>query len=142
MLHSLDDLLSSGERVVAVGVSDGHSHLMHLGQLKRTIFPYEFHFSAITNHGFAPHPPGTDAASDITMILESLRQGNCFVDYDLPAPTRGFRFIACGLESTAQMGDDLNDKRGVTFQIRLPMVTECVLLKDGKPVRTWHKHKQ
>jgi hypothetical protein len=30
-LHRLDDLLSAGKRVVAVGGSDAHSHRMHLG---------------------------------------------------------------------------------------------------------------
>jgi hypothetical protein len=38
------------------------------------------------------------------------------------------------------MGDDLTNRGGVTFQIHLPMRTECVLLKDGKPLRTWQKH--
>jgi hypothetical protein len=79
-----------------------------------------------------PHPLGTDAATDTTMILESLRQGHCFIGYNLPAPTRGFSFIACDLESTAQMGDDLNDKGSVTIQIRLPLRTECLLLKNGQ----------
>ena len=38
------------------------------------------------------------------------------------------------------MGDELTSKGGVTLQIHLPRIAECVLLKDGKPVRTWHKH--
>jgi len=141
-LHRWDELLSAGKKVVAVGGSDAHAHRMHLGPLSRTVFPYGFHFSAINTHVFVPRPPGMDAASDTSMILEALRQGHCFIGYDLPAPTRGFHFIARGLEQTVQMGDDLNSKGGVTFQIRLPIRTECVLLKDGKPVRTWHKHDQ
>jgi hypothetical protein len=113
-LHRWDDLLSAGKRVVAVGGSDAHAHHMHMGPLNRTIFPYEFHFRAINNHVFIPNALGTDAASDSSMILDALRQG--------------------------QMGDELSSKGGVTFQIRLPMVAECILLKDGEPVRTWHKH--
>jgi len=141
-LHRWDELLSAGKKVVAIGGSDAHAHRMHLGPLSRTVFPYEFHFSAINTHVFVPRPLGTDAASDTNMILEALRQGHCFIGYDLPAPTRGFHFIARGMEQSVQMGDDLSGKGGVTFQIRLPMRTECVLLKDGKPVRTWHKHDQ
>ncbi len=38
------------------------------------------------------------------------------------------------------MGDELSSKGGVTIQIRLPKIAECTLLKDGNPVRTWHKH--
>ncbi len=139
-LHRWDDLLSAGKRVVAVGGSDAHAHHMHMGPLNRTIFPYEFHFRAINNHVFIPQPLGTDSASDSSMILDALRQGHCFIGYDLPAPTRGFRFTARGFDASAQMGDELSSKGGITFQIRLPMVAECILLKNGEPVRTWRKH--
>jgi hypothetical protein len=139
-LHRWDELLSTGKKVVAVGGSDAHSHRMHLGPLKRTIFPYEFHFRAINSHVIIPQALGMDAATDTSMILDALRQGHCFIGYDLPASTRGFRFTACGFESSAQMGDELTSKGGVTMQIRLPSVAECILLKNGEPVRTWHKH--
>jgi len=139
-LHRWDELLSSGNKVVAVGGSDAHSHRMHLGPLRRTIFPYEFHFRAINTHVFVPRPLCTDAASDASMVLDALRQGHCFIGYDLPAPTRGFSLIAHGLLQTALMGDKLDCKGGVTFTIRLPRRTECILLKDGKPVRTWRNH--
>jgi hypothetical protein len=36
------------------------------------------------------------------------------------------------------MGDELDSIGGVTIKIRLPKRTECVLLKDGKPIRAWH----
>ena len=136
-LRRWDELLASGKKVVAVGGSDAHSHHMRLGPLRRTVFPYEFHFRAINTHVFVPRPLGTDAASDTSMILDALRQGHCFIGYDLPFPTRGFTLTAHGMQQTAQMGDNLDCKGGVTFKIRLPRRTECVLLKDGKPVRTW-----
>ena len=111
---------------------------MSLGPLKRTVFPYEFHFRAINTHVLLPQPLGTDPVTDTNMILEALSQGHCFIGYDLPAPTRGFTMTAHGMQETAQMGDELDSKGGVTFKIRLPGRAECVLLKDGKPVRTWH----
>ncbi len=133
-----DALLSSGKKVVAIGGSDAHSHAMRMGPLRRTVFPYEFHFRAINTHVLVPRPHGTDAASDSSMILDALRQGHCFIGYDLPSPTRGFSFTAHGLQHTAQMGDEVDGKGGVTFKIRLPRRTDCTLLKDGKPVREWH----
>ncbi len=102
------------------GCSDAHSNRMHLGPVKRTIFPYEFHFRTIDTHVLLPRPLGIDAASDADLILDALRQGHCFVGYDLPAPTHGFTFTAQGLHQTAQMGDELDSKGGVTIQIRLP----------------------
>jgi hypothetical protein len=139
-LRRWDDLLSMGKKVVVVGGSDAHSHRMHMGPLRRTVFPYEFHFHAVNTHLLVPRALGTDVASDISMILDALRQGHGFIGYDLPAPTRGFHFIAHGLESSAEMGDSLSCQGGVTFQIRLPRRTACVLLKDGKPIRAWHHH--
>jgi len=141
-LRRWDELLSAGKKVVAVGGSDAHSHRMSLGPLRRTVFPYEFHFSTINTHVYVPRPLGSDSASDTSMILDALRSGHCFIGYDLPAPTRGFRFTARGMEESALMGDELNSKGGVTFQIHLPRRIECVLLKDGKPVRTWLNHDQ
>ncbi len=137
-LRRWDELLSSGQKVVAIGGSDAHANRMTLGPLRRTIFPYEFHFRSINTHIIVPRPLGTDSAADTSMILDALRQGHCFVGYDLPSPTRGFRFVAHGLEGTAEMGDQLSCQGGVTFQIKLPLRSECVLLRNGKPVRSWN----
>jgi hypothetical protein len=77
-----DELLSAGKKVVAIGGSDAHSHVMHLGPLARTVFPYEFHFRTVNTHVNLPRPLGTDAASDTSMILDALRHGHCFIGYD------------------------------------------------------------
>ncbi len=135
-----DTLLGEGKRVVAIGGSDAHGMPARLGPLRRTLFPYEFHFRCINTHVFVPRPLGSDALADGQMVLDALRQGHCFIGYDLPASTRGFRLIVHGADKCVGMGDEIPSKNGVTFQIRLPMRTECVLLKDGKPVRTWKHH--
>ncbi len=135
-----DELHSAGKKVVAIGGSDAHSNHMRMGPLHRTIFPYEFHFHSINTHVLLPRPLGADAEVDTLMVLDALRQGHCFIGYDLPAPTRGFRFTARGLESSVEMGDELSSKGGVTLQIHLPRTTECILLRDGVPIRTWHRH--
>jgi PHP domain len=133
-----DQLLASGKKVVAIGGADAHANSRSMGPLRRTVFPYEFHFNAINTHVYVPRPLGTDAASDGNMILDALRHGHCFIGYDLPSPTRGFSFTAHGMQQVAQMGDELDSKGGVTIKIRLPRRTECVLFKDGKPIRSWH----
>ena len=135
-----DELLSSGRRVVAIGGSDAHALRLRLGPLHRTVFPYEFHFRAVNTHVYLPRALGTDVVSDSNLIFDALSQGHCFIGYDLPAPTRGFSLTAQGMQQTAQMGDELDSKGGVTLKIRLPRRTECVLVKDGKPVRTWKNH--
>lgn len=139
MLQKWDELLASGKRVYAVGGSDAHALKMKAGPIKRTVFPYEFHFSAINTHIQVPTAPSGDASLDKKLVLDALAAGHAFVGYDLPASTRGFNFTAKGKEKTAWMGDEITSEGGVTLQIRLPEKTECRLLKDGQAIKTWNK---
>jgi hypothetical protein len=137
VLKKWDDLLSSGEQIYAVGGSDSHALKMHIGPFSLTVFPYEFHFSAINTHIFIPQPLSGEVNSDRNLVLDALANGHAFVGYDLPASTKGFRFTAQGKDKTAIMGDEISAEGGVTIQIRLPERTECRLLKDGQVLKTW-----
>jgi hypothetical protein len=138
-LRRWDDLLSAGRRVVAVGGSDAHALPARLGPLRRTLFPYEFHFQCVNTHLLTSQPLSGDLFEDRRLVIEALRQGHAFIGYDLPAPTRGFRFTAQGKDGLSGMGDELLCQEGVTLLIRLPRRTECRLIKDGKPIKVWHK---
>ena len=136
-LQRWDNLMESGNRVVALGGSDAHALHMHKGPLQKVLFPYEFHFKAINTHVFIPDPLTGEVAVDKKMIYDALAKGNCFVGYDLPAPTRGFRFKAKGLEHSAIMGDEIPVKGGVTLQIHTPTRAEIHLLRDGKVITVY-----
>ncbi|MBN2386182.1 MAG: CehA/McbA family metallohydrolase [Anaerolineales bacterium] len=130
-----DALMAKGQPVVAVGGSDAHARRMSMGPLRRTIFPYEFHFSAINTHLLVSEPLLGDLDRDRRLILNALAAGHCFIGYDLPASTDGFRFSAHGLEQNAILGDEIPIGRGVTLQIKLPARAEIHLLKNGRLVR-------
>jgi hypothetical protein len=135
-LRIWDGLLAKGSRVVAVGGSDAHARKMSLGPLHRTIFPYEYHFSAVNTHILVPSPLTGDLEADRKMVFAALEAGHCFVGYDLPARTDDFRFTAQGRETEAIMGDEIRLDKGVTLQVKLPArADECRLLQDGKVVR-------
>jgi hypothetical protein len=138
-LAKWDELLASGKRVVAIGGSDAHAIKANLGPLRRTVFPYEFHFRAINTHLLLQSPLTGEADIDRKSIYEALSKGRAFIGYDLPASTSGFRFTAQGKDSLAQMGEPLSGQHGVTFQVRLPQPTDCRLIKNGKLVKTWQK---
>jgi hypothetical protein len=137
VIKKWDALTSNGRRVVAIGGSDAHALKASLGPLKRVLFPYEFHFRAINTHIHTEEPLTGDLATDKKTVLDALRSGHAFVGYDLPAPTRGFRFSAQGMGRSAWMGDEIPAKHGVTLQIRLPQRAEFNLLKDGVIIQTW-----
>jgi len=138
-LQKWDQLLADGKRVVAVGGSDAHAFRVSMGPIRRTIFPYEFHFRSVNTHILTPQSLTGDLDRDSRLIIKALGKGHAFIGYDLPATTRGFRFSAQGKDGTALMGDEIEVSEGVTLQIHLPQRAECQLLKDGKVIKTWQK---
>lgn len=138
-LRKWDQLLASGQRVAAIAGSDAHALPGRLGPIQRKLFPYEFHFRSINMHLMTPQPMKGELEHDRRMILETLGRGRGFIGYDLPAPTRGFRFTAQGMDKNVTMGEELSSQNGVTLQIRLPRASECHLLKDGKVLKVWPK---
>ena len=132
-----DELLSHGRPVVAIGGSDAHALPMNLGPIHRLIFPYEFHFRTVNTHTLLSEPLSGDVAKDRTLIYKALAAGHCFVGYDLPAPTKGFRFNAQGRDASVSMGDEIPAKGGVTLQVKTPSPSEILLLKDGQVIQAW-----
>jgi predicted metal-dependent phosphoesterase TrpH len=139
-LQKWDDLLHTGNKVVAIGGSDAHAFHARIGPWSRTVFPYDFHFRTINTHLLIPTALSGEVETDRRMVYEALAAGHAFIGYDLPATTKGFRFSARGRESDAMPGDELSAEGGVTFKVRLPAIAECHLLKDGKVIQKWKKH--
>ena len=136
-LAKWDELLASGKRIVAIAGSDSHCLNFHLGSLHRKVLPYSYHFRSVNTHILVPNPLSGDAITDRKMVIQAVRQGNAFIGYDLPASTRGFRFIAQGKDNTAQMGDEIQLQSGITLQIHLPMKTRCILYRNGQRIKSW-----
>jgi len=138
-LRRWDELLSAGKKIAVIGGSDAHAFQARMGPLHRILFPYEFHFHAINTHILTPQPLNGDLYTDRQLVHNALAIGRAYIGYDLPAPTRGFRFTAQGKDQIAWMGETISSRFGVTFQIRLPRPAECLLIKNGKVIKTWLK---
>jgi hypothetical protein len=137
-LEQWDRLLAAGQRVVAVGNADAHGTTYRMGGLERVIFPYEYLFGAVNTHVILDEPLSGDLAGDRQAIYKALRQGHCFVGYNLPAPARGFRYSAQGERGTAVMGDEIVAGVGVTLQVHAPRKAELRLIRDGQEVARRH----
>jgi hypothetical protein len=135
-LHIWDGLHASGQRAVAIGGSDAHAREMSLGPIHKVIFPYEFHFSTVNTHLLVPAPLNGVLNHDRRTILEALAAGHCFVGYDLPAATQGFRFSAQGKNASVLMGDEISAEAPVTLQVKVPIPAEIHLLKDGNVIKS------
>jgi hypothetical protein len=132
-LQLWNDLLAD-RPTVAVGGSDAHALHMRLGPLNRTVFPYDYHFRAVNTHVLLDEPLSGDAGSDSAAILSALAAGRCFIGYDLPASTRGFRFMARGAGTEAAMGSTVLAASGTALYIWAPYNCELQVLRDGSPV--------
>ncbi len=131
-LKKWDDLLTEGKKVVAVTGSDSHAIKFHKGPLKRTVFPYEFHFSAINNHLWIDEDLTGDLEHDKTLVYQSLKRGASFIGYDLPASTNGFRFIAENENGIFYPGDTVKLDPGATVKVSLPEQADIRLVHNGK----------
>ncbi len=130
-LELWDALLAKGQRVAVVGNSDAHAVTFSLGPLKRVIFPYEYLFRCVNTHVLIDHPLTGDFATDKRMLLSALRAGRCFIGYDLPGSTRGFRFSATNGPQTVTMGEGIRRTGMLRFKIKTPAPATIRLLRNG-----------
>jgi len=138
-LKKWDELLIEGKRIVGVCGSDAHALRVNMGPIKRTLFPYEFHFRNINNHLLLNQPLSDDESTDRRLIFDAFRAGHNFIGYDLPAPTKGFRFTAQGRQGSVIMGDEIPAQGGITLQAHLPSFADIRLIKDGEVIKVCKK---
>jgi len=137
-LELWDKLITTRKRpIVAIGGVDAHQFGYKIGPLAIYLYTYLHHFKSVTTHILNPKPLSGSFIEDRNMIMKSLSQGHCFIAYDLPALTDGFKFSVNNDDGQFLMGDEIEVKRGLTFQIRLPQRTLCRFLKDGKVINEW-----
>jgi hypothetical protein len=136
-LERWDSLLAKGVRVSIIGGADAHATIVQRGPLKRVVFPYDFLFRTVNTHVLTSRPMTGEIDHDRRLLLHSMVTGRSFVGYDLPAPTRGFRFTAQGDEGRVEMGETVEGRFGITLQARLPHSAEIRLLRNGELINSW-----
>jgi hypothetical protein len=138
-LKKWDELLSTGQKVAAVGGSDAHQLDIRKGPIHRQLYPYVQHFRAVNTHLILPQELSGEVEGDRDLIYAALRAGHIFIGYDLPASTRGFTFSAQSKHERAIQGDVIKAKGGVTLQARLPLPAEARLIHNGKVVKEYSR---
>lgn len=128
-----DKLLAEGRQIVGIGNSDAHGTPMSLGPLHREIYPYDYLFRAVNTHILTPEPFSGDLAHDKRLIFDAVRQGHAWVGYDLPHPTKGFRFSGQGI-GKGIMGDKVRMDAGATLQAKAPAPANIRLVHHGEVV--------
>ena len=132
MLAKWDELLMSGEKVVAVGSSDAHAWSATWKIFTRVILPYEFLFRAVNTHLLLDEALDKDVDRAGQQIYNALKAGHCYVSYDLIAAPHGFSFEATSGSQRAVMGDTLALQSTATLRVTSPHRARLRLIKDGK----------
>jgi hypothetical protein len=128
-----DQLLAEGKQIHAIGNSDAHGTPIRLGPWERLIYPYEYLFRAINTHVLLPKAITGDLAEDRRLIYDAIGHGHAWVAYDLPHPTKGFRFTGQGINK-GSMGDKVRLDAGATLQVKTPVPANIRLIRHGKVV--------
>lgn len=137
-LELWDNLIATrNRRVVAIGGVDAHQLEKRIGPFKIRLYPYLHHFRSVRTHILTDDPLDKNFQEARRQVMNALRQGHCFIGYDIPAPTDGFRFSVNNDEGQFIMGDEVKVIGGLTFQIRLPSKSLCRFYKDGKLINEW-----
>ena len=133
-----DELIAAKKRpIIAIGGVDAHKIMKKIGPFTINLYPYLHHFKSISTHILIDKPLKSNFNEDRKSVIKAISLGHCFVAYDLPAPAHGFRFTAHNDDGHFMMGDQVEIRGGITFQIRLPQKNLCRLFRDGTLVKEW-----
>jgi hypothetical protein len=130
-LNVWDQLLLGGHLVVGIGGADAHGNSYSLGPLRRTIFPYEYLFSAINTHLLIENPLTGDMAADQMVIFDALRNGRAWVGCDVLGNTHGFWFEAKSGLSAATVGGEISRAAAVKLQVTTPLPGDIRIVGNG-----------
>ncbi len=133
-LELWDKLLGEGKTVVGIGGADAHGTRMQKGPVKHTIFPYDFLFNCVNTHVLTKFPLVGETQHDKEQIFQALEQGRAFIGYDIPGPTRGFRYSAQGQNQSVVMGERIRLGHGVTLQVLAPGPARIKIIRCGEVV--------
>jgi hypothetical protein len=132
------DLLCQERRVPGVGGCDCHASVSLFGPLGGTIGTYGECFRAVTTHVLLDRGEPLSA----TAVCEALREGRCYVAFEIAGSAAGFEFELCrGAASrlfrprdVCPMGSEVRFEPGMSLRCRAPGGdrVRLVLRRDGR----------
>ena len=90
--------------------------------------PYEVSFRLVRLHVLIP----TGRALDQESLLQAIRQGHCFIAFDLFGDTTGFSFMAANANGSCIQGDEITLQPGTQLKVDVPVAARVLILKNGQ----------
>jgi hypothetical protein len=133
------DELATKKKVVAIAGNDSHANVgfqLHdsSGELLIGVQldPYETSFRLVRVHVLVPSrglSEGNAVSSE--ELMWALRQGHCFIGFDLLGDTSGFRFEAVNSNGRKIQGDEIPFEPGTRLKVLLPVAGRIQLFRNG-----------
>lgn len=138
-LQKWDAAIASGkERLVAIGGNDAHANVgLNLRDsagepiVGIQLDPYERSFRLVRLHVLIAS--GQSLTQET--LLNAIKNGNCFISFDLFGDSNGFRFTATDSDERKIMGDEILLGDEVRLQVTLPHSGRIKLFKDGSAIK-------
>jgi hypothetical protein len=90
--------------------------------------PYETSFRLVRLHVLVSHGQALDGES----LMQAIKQGHCFIGFDLLGDTTGFSFTAENAGGTRIQGDEIKLQPKTRLRVDLPVSSRVVVLKNGE----------
>jgi hypothetical protein len=90
--------------------------------------PYETSFRLVRLHVLTARD---QALSDVT-LMQAIRQGHCFIGFDLIGDTSGFSFSAENAGGTYIQGDEVKLQPNTRIRVDLPASARVVVVRNGQ----------
>ena len=130
------DHLCRATRVVCIGGVDAHARRLPL--LPFVVFPYQDLFRTVRTHVLTREPFDRSFSRDLSILIQALGDGHCFISYDLIQDATGTWFGST--DGCLVMGDETEFKAPVELLAEVPADAEMRILRDGHPVMShWGK---
>lgn len=131
-LRLWDQAQLRGQRLTALAGVDAHANVgFAFKGMSLQLDPYERSFQLVRVHLLIPQAERLTAES----VLKAVREGHCFIGFDLFSDTTGFRFTGSSGGETKLQGDELRLLGEARLKVSVPLRSRIILLKNGARIR-------
>lgn len=132
------DRVTQKQKAVLYGGDDAHAWYIRRGPIRRTIFPYDYQFSLMSNVVTTDEPLSSDFRTAKQQIFTALKKGHLFIVQRHLGSHDGFFFSAVSNDKEYFMGDEV--PLGPLTFLRVncpasrPKKVKIRILRNGKPL--------
>ena len=131
-LQLWDQAQARGQRLTALAGVDAHANVgFAFKGISLQLDPYQRTFQLVRVHLLIPQSEGLTAET----ALKAIREGHCFIGFDLFSDSSGFRFTGSSGGETKPQGDELRLQGEVRLNVSVPLQSRFILLKNGVRIR-------